>query len=254
MPTSELHLYKSPSQQARVCTEPWAHANLYCPACDSRRIESLRANTPAHDFKCPRCESWFQLKSKSSSFGNRVQDGAYETMRRSILKGQTPNLFLLQYERPAFVVRALTLIPHFAFSVSVLEKRKPLSAQAERHDWVGCNFLLNRIPVDARISVIANGRIALPSEVREAYGKMKRLEKLTAEKRGWTLDVLNVVRSLNKKEFELSEVCEHEGELAALHPRNHHIKEKIRQQLQELRKLNLLEFLSPGHYRVRRAL
>jgi type II restriction enzyme len=174
-------------------------------------------------------------------------------MRRSILRGQTPDLFLLRYERPAFVVKALTLIPHFALSVSVLEKRKPLSPEAERHDWVGCNFLLDRIPVDVRIPVISDGRIAPPSDVRAAYKKMKSLEELTDEKRGWTLDVLNVVRSLRKNEFTLSEVYDHADDLAALHPGNHHVNEKIRQQLQELRKLNFLEFLSPGCYRVRPA-
>lgn len=250
LPTSKLRLYKSASQQARVSTEPWAEANLYCPVCDSCRIHSLRANTPAHDFKCPRCESWFQLKSKSSSFGRRVQDGAYDAMKRSILQGRTPNLFLLEYERPAFVVNGLTLIPHFAFSISLLEKRKPLSPSAERHDWVGCNFLLDRIPLDARIPVIYQGRVVSPSKVRASYRRLKPLEKLTIEKRGWTLDVLNVVRSLRKEEFVLSDVYDHADQLAELHLQNHHVRDKIRQQLQVLRDLGLLQFLSAGSYRL----
>ena len=71
------------------------------------------------------------------------------------------------------------------------------------------------------------------------------------EARGWTLDVLNVVRSLNKKEFFLSDVYAHAEDLAKLHPRNAHVPDKIRQQLQVLRDLNLLEFFGSGSYRLR---
>jgi len=172
-------------------------------------------------------------------------------MNRSIIADRTPNLFLLQYKFPEMVVENLVLIPHFVFSTSILEKRKPLSPTAQRAGWVGCNFLLDRIPRDGQLHVIQNGKVAPAAEVREAYARLRPLENLTIEKRGWTLDVLNVVRSLNKKEFSLADVYAHANELAKLHPQNAHIPDKIRQQLQVLRDLNLVEFLSPGSYRVR---
>jgi type II restriction enzyme len=251
LPTVGLDKYKSASQRARVSTEPWGAANLYCPACDSPRIESLRANTPAHDFKCPSCLSWFQLKSKSSVFGRRVQDGAFDTMRRTIVEDRTPNLFLLQYKRPELVVENVLLIPHFAFSESMLERRKPLSPTAERAGWVGCNFLLDRIPADARIPVIQDGQTVSSAKVRKAYEKLRPLEKLNVQKRGWTLDVLQIVKGLSKKEFTLKEVYDQEEALAKLHPDNHNVQPKIRQQLQVLRDLDLLEFLTPGFYRLK---
>ncbi len=70
------------------------------------------------------------------------------------------------------------------------------------------------------------------------------------QKRGWTVDVLQVVQSLNKREFELSDVYAQAGALAKLHPQNAHIHDKIRQQLQVLRDLNRLEFLGRGRYRL----
>jgi type II restriction enzyme len=73
---------------------------------------------------------------------------------------------------------------------------------------------------------------------------------LKIEKRGWTLDVLNVVRSVGKIEFKLHEVYAHSEELAKLHPENHHVDEKIRQQLQELRDMGILKFVKPGFYRL----
>jgi type II restriction enzyme len=250
LPIAGLDRYTSASQRARVCTEPWGEENLYCPVCDSPRIASLAANTPAHDFSCPKCKSWFQLKSKSSSFGSRVQDGAYEAMKKSMRSDRTPNLFLLHYKLPQLRVQNVLLIPHFVFTESILEKRKPLSATARRAGWVGCNFLLDRIPSDARIAVVEDGKPSPAASVRRAYNRLRPLEKLQADKRGWTLDVLNVVRSLNKTEFSLSDVYERADELSRLHPNNAHVRDKIRQQLQVLRDLGLLGFVSRGSYRL----
>jgi type II restriction enzyme len=90
-----------------------------------------------------------------------------------------------------------------------------------------------------------------PATVRAQYARIRPLAKLDAKQRGWTLDVLNVVRSLGKPEFNLSEVYESEEKLAKLHPANRHVRDKIRQQLQVLRDLDILEFLRPGEYRIR---
>jgi len=87
--------------------------------------------------------------------------------------------------------------------------------------------------------------------VRDAYERLRPLEGLTAEKRGWTLDVLQAVRSLNKTEFLLSDVYSLADSLARLHPQNLHVRDKIRQQLRVLRDLKLVEFLGAGSYRLR---
>jgi type II restriction enzyme len=47
---------------------------------------------------------------------------------------------------------------------------------------------------------------------------------------------MNIIDSLNKKEFTLKEVYAFENDLKILHPENNNIKPKIRQQLQFLRK------------------
>lgn len=250
LPTTAIGNYKSGPQRARVSTEPWAEANLYCPACESPKIDSLPTGTHAADFNCPVCASRYQLKSQRTNFGTRILDGAYVAMQRAITSDQTPNLFLLHYRFPQLIVENVFLIPHFVFSMSCVEKRKALSAKARRAGYVGCYFLLNRIPSDARIQIVKDGRPISSSEVRSAYNKLRPLEKFNVKKRSWTLDVLSVVKSLNKMEFKLKEVYEQEQVLAKLHPNNAHIQPKIRQQLQELRKMNLVEFLGDGHYRL----
>ena len=171
-------------------------------------------------------------------------------MSEAISSGQTPNLFLLRYRKSDFKVSDVLLIPHFAFSSSMLEKCKPLSPNAKRAGWIGCNFLLDRIATDARIGVIREGIEIESRIVREKYKRLKPLEAVKPEKRGWTLDVLNAVRSLGKSEFVLDEVYNLEDFLAELHPKNSNVRPKIRQQLQVLRDLSLLTFLGDGCYRL----
>ena len=251
LPTINLEKYKSASQRARVGTESWGSANFFCSSCESPRLDQACRNTAAVDYVCPRCNATFQLKSQSKPFGARIVDAAYSEMKRAILEDRTPNLFVLHYDLSAWTVRTVLLIPRFAFALSSLEWREPLAPTARRAGWVGCNILLCRIPQDARIPVVQDGTPRPPSEVRRAYQRLRPLEDLRVEKRGWTLDVLEIVRSLEKKDFTLSEIYSHADTLASIHPQNSHINDKIRQQLQVLRDLGLLTFLGSGSYRLK---
>jgi len=230
--------------------EAWAAEQLYCANCESPYLERLRTNTAAKDFSCPKCMAAYQLKCQGHSFGRRIMDSAYEKMVSALRGDENLNLLALQYEKTDWRVVNLILVPRFALPISAIEKRKPLGPGAERAGWVGCNILLDRIPQDARIPIVREGRARTRAEVREAYRRLRPLEKLKAEKRGWTLDVLNVVDSLKKEEFELADVYAHEHTLARLHPENRHVRDKIRQQLQVLRDLGRVEFLGSGNYRL----
>jgi len=251
LPTINLEKYKSASQRARVGTESWGSSNFFCSSCESPRLEQASRNTAAIDFVCPKCNSTFQLKSQSKPFGTRIVDAAYSEMKRAILEDRTPNLFVLHYDLAGWTVRTVVLIPRFAIALSALERRKPLAPNARRAGWVGCNILLGKIPQDARIPVVQDGTPRPPSEVRHAYQRLLPLENLKVEKRGWTLDVLEVVRSLGTAEFTLQHVYSHAATLAKLHPNNSHVHDKIRQQLQVLRALGLLSFLGSGSYRLK---
>jgi type II restriction enzyme len=126
----------------------------------------------------------------------------------------------------------------------------PPGPLTRRAGWVACNILLDKIPVNARIPVVNEGTPVTSQEVRASYNRLRPLEKLQVEKRGWALDVLQVVQSLGKLEFTLADVYAQAGDLAKLHPNNAHVRDKIRQQLQVLRDLGLLTFLGSGEYRL----
>jgi type II restriction enzyme len=258
MPADLGNGYKNLAQRARVVSEAWGERNLYCPNCASPRLTQSPAGTEAVDYLCPECASPFQLKSQSRPLSGRIVDAAYDAMRRAIESAATPNLVALHYDPSEWVVRTVVLVPRFVFSLSCLEKRPPLRATARRHGWVGCNILLSNIPPDARIPLVTNGVATNPKDVRQQYARLRPLAKVRHDARGWTLDVLNIVRRIQEfrtgtgrrapTTFTLADVYTFARDLARLHPRNKHIEPKIRQQLQILRDLGFVQFLGRGHY------
>lgn len=168
-------------------------------------------------------------------------------MMAAIQSDSVPNLLILQYT-PNWRVQNLMLIPSFLFDSSAIEKRKPLAVTARRAGWIGCNILLSAMPDLGKLRIVNNGSIVHQKMVRDQYKRLRPLAHLAPKVRGWTLDVLRIVQSLDQREFLLSDVYAHEGQLRVLHPDNQNIRPKIRQQLQVLRDFGMLKFLGTGRY------
>jgi hypothetical protein len=84
--------YTSGSQRARVFTESWVAAHLFCPGCGERRIARYPNNSPVADFHCVQCREQFELKSQRGRFGPRVADGAYGAKMLRLASDTSPNL------------------------------------------------------------------------------------------------------------------------------------------------------------------
>ena len=246
MPAHLAVNYRSNAQRARVVSEAWGQDNLYCPNCPSPSLTIAPNNTAAFDYICPTCKLLFQLKSRSRPIGSRVLDAAYDAMMRAVLEDSTPNLYLLHYNRISWAVRDLILIPHFAFPASAIEPKKPIALDKRRPGWVGCFIVLKNIPADAKIRVISEGTPTPPQQVRESFLRIKPLEEIKVTERGWTLDVLRVLRSLGNIEFTNDDVYAFAPQLERLHPNNRHVRDKIRQQLQVLRDRGFLVQVGRG--------
>lgn len=168
----------------------------------------------------------------------------------AIQNGETPNFYFMHYELATWSIKNLLLIPHFAFPPSAIIKRKPLAVTARRAGWIGCNIALSHIPVEARISVVAENKILPEAEVRAQFRRVKPLGEIKAKERGWTLDVLNSIRTLGKAEFTNDDAYTLVPHLEKLHPGNRHIRDKIRQRLQVLRDAGLLIHIERGRWRI----
>ena len=240
--------YKSNSQAIRILSESWLSENMYCPCCGNIVLKKFENNQPVADFYCENCKEQFELKSSGKKIENKIVDGAYATAIDRVNSKTNPDLFVLQYS--GYEVRNLVVVPKYFFTPSIIEKRKPLSENARRAGWVGCNILYGQIPLQGKIKIITNGEIVSPEIVLKEYQKASRLNIDNIEKRGWLFDVLNCVDKISNDRFSLEDMYKFESLLKIIHPQNNNIKDKIRQQLQFLRDRGIIEFIdNQGHYK-----
>lgn len=242
--------YTSPSQVARVLTENWVKYNCYCPSCGSDKIEEYPNNKPVADFYCNNCLEDYELKSKYGKLGNKIIDGSYLTMIERIQSESNPNFLFLTYDKVKLSVNDFILIPKHFFVPEIIEKRKPLSENARRAGWTGCNINLMNIPSLGRIYLIKDSIVIDKEKVVNKLSKTVFLKNKNIEFKGWILDILNCIEKINKKVFTLKDIYKFEDELKLKHPFNNFIKEKIRQQLQLLRNMNVIEFKGSGSYKM----
>ncbi|MCB0749876.1 MAG: NgoFVII family restriction endonuclease [Ignavibacteriae bacterium] len=75
------------------------------------------------------------------------------------------------------------------------------------------------------------------------------VEPIESSLKGWKLEVFKCVNAIPKQIFTLAEISTFEYHLRTIYPENQHINDKIRQQLQYIRDLGLIEFLGNGKYK-----
>ncbi len=276
MPADGLWGYKRRGQFARIVTESWGEQNLYCPNCPSPKLDRRENRTASAEFACPRCGFGCLVRRQGRLFGRHITAvGGYDDLKRSMEADQTPNFFFMNYDGSNWLIRDLLLVPHFAFPASAIVKREPLGPDAFRAGWVGCNFDLRRIPIEAQIHVVREGEVTPAAEVRRQFTRVKPLKDIPVAERGWTLDVLNLTRRLvdgrgrgneskagksetnqglltssPANEFTNNDAYAFASELEQLHPDNRQVKDKIRQQLQVLCDAKLLTHVSAAVWRL----
>jgi type II restriction enzyme len=243
--------YSSNSQKIRVMSEEWVGRQAFCPNCGEISIDKYPNNSKAADFFCQNCQEDYELKSKSSALGAKIVDGAYHAMIERLRSATNPNFFLLSYDPRKFDVSNFLVIPKHFFVPQLIEQRRPLPPHARRAGWIGCTINLQSIPDSGRIFFVKSGSVQSRDSV---LAEWRRTLFLRSEKdltsKSWTVDVMNCVERLGKHRFSLADIYAFEGELRGKYPNNHHIREKIRQQLQVLRDNGYLEFSGRGQYRL----
>ncbi len=244
-------IYDSGSQNAQALTEHWLHTTAFCPGCGHSNLSRFPNNSPVADFFCSACGEQFELKSQKTKFGAKIVDGAYHTMIERLNGPDNPNLLLMNYERDSGVAN-LIVVPKQFFAPEIIEERKPLSKNARRAGWVGCNILFRQIPESGKIFIVKDRVPQSPASVREQWRRNLFLREEPTGARGWLLTVMKCVELVGKAEFSLDEVYASEAYIRRIYPENRHIREKIRQQLQVLRDAGFLDFLGRGRYRLRK--
>lgn len=240
--------YSSNSQIARILTENWVEQNSYCPCCGSHSLNSFENNRPVADFHCSQCSEEFELKSKSGKLSKTITNGSYSTMIQRINSNKNPNFFFLTYSKN-WSVSDFLLIPKHFFTSEIIVKRKPLSSEAKRADWIGCNIDISNISDAGKVFLVKDSKLIAKNVVEASFKKTLFLRDKDAETKGWILDLLNCLDAIKKETFTLQDMYNFEEKLKQKHPGNNFVKDKIRQQLQVLRDKGIIEFVNRGKYK-----
>jgi type II restriction enzyme len=246
-----LAIYANPAQRARVFTESWVAANLFCPNCGARRIIQYPNNMPVADFYCAGCQEQFELKSKKGRMGSKVTDGAYGAKMSRLASDTNPNLALMSYDLKRFTVTDFFFVPKQFFTATIIEERPPLAATAKRAGWIGSNILLRDVPDSGKVWFVRGGEALAVAAVRERWRSTLFLRDVRTSARGWLIEVMKCVEAVGRREFTLDDVYAQEAGLKRLYPGNQNVRPKIRQQLQVLRDRGFLDFTGRGRYRLR---
>ena len=242
--------YKNNSQKIRVMSEKWTLENWFCPNCGSK-LSELENNKKVSDFLCENCLENFEQKASKHKFKWKVISSEYYTLIKRLEDRSKPHFFFLHYIDIKYSVEDFFVVPKYFFVTDIIEKRKSLSKNAKRAGWTGSNILFDKIPDSWKIYYVENWKEIPKEKVLEKWQKTAFLREIKKDDlKGWILDIMNIIESLNKKEFNLKEIYAFEKDLKVLHPENNNIKAKIRQQLQFLRNKWYLEFVERGKYRV----
>ena len=242
--------YSSNSQKIRVLTEGWVGEYIYCPNCGNS-LNEYENNKPVADFFCSTCKEDYELKSKKDNLGQKIVDGAYDTMIERLQSKTNPNFFFLNYDKNSYDISNFIVIPKHFFIPQIIEKRKPLSETARRAGWVGCNILLNTIPNSGKIFYVKSGQVQSKDKILEDWSKTSFLkESNDLKSKGWLIDVITCIEKIDKNNFSLYDMYQFEKYLKSKHPQNDNIQAKIRQQLQILRDKNYLKFEGRGKYKL----
>jgi len=246
----DISAYRSNSQIVRILSEAWVHNTIFCPSCGASLRETAN-NTEACDFLCSACKEEFELKSKSQKITNKIVNGAYSTLMDRVESMNNPNLYVLQYNKENFSVQNFLVVPKYFFIKSIIEERKPLTLTARRAGWIGCNILIGKVPNFGKIYYIKDGEEQAKKDILSAWKQTSFVRSDFSEKqKGWLFDTMNCIDLIGRKEFSLNDIYKYEEALKLQHPKNKHIKDKLRQQLQILRDRGIIEFLSRGQYRM----
>lgn len=240
--------YSSKSQIARILTENWVLKNSYCPSCGDLPLNEFENNRPVADFYCKKCSEEFELKSKGGKLSNTISDGAYSTMIERINSDNNPNFFFLTYSKN-WCVNDFLIIPKQFFTPDIIIQRSPLAQTAKRAGWIGCNIDISKVAESGKVYLVNNAKIIDPKIVNQSFNKTLFLRDKSAEAKGWILDIMKCVDSIKADSFKLDEIYRFEKKLKSKYPHNNFIKDKIRQQLQQLRDKGIIEFVGRGLYK-----
>lgn len=203
--------------------------SIYSGALDIKALEEIINNNG-------KIKNYPKLHSKIYLFDD---EEAIITSSNLTVGGMTKNFEYGIYIDDSEVVKKISMDFHL---LSINEKTGPVTKSSIEI----VREILKKLPksVSAKLPIID---LETPEETLDVIENS--YESIQKSLKGWKLEVFNCVHSIPEQVFSLNDINKFENHFKKIYPSNKHIRDKIRQQLQYLRDLGLIEFLGSGRYK-----
>ena len=147
--------WKSPGRIIGQAVEDWAEDNLTCfeEGCDGS-LKQYPNNKKSKDHFCECCGKNYQIKARKRLKINKkgilsVKGAAYEPTIRYLTENKEQiHYIFIGYDPGDYSVTFAGLVRSSNVQVSNVIRLKPLSPNAQRAGWVGCNLKFDKSVVE----------------------------------------------------------------------------------------------------------
>ncbi|MFA5670021.1 MAG: phospholipase D-like domain-containing protein [Balneolaceae bacterium] len=115
----------------------------------------------------------------------------------------------------------------------------------KKSDLITVRKILAKIPIHLTLNI---PKYSLQNNV-EFEVVSTDITNISSSLSGWKKEVFLIANKIESQNFNLQQIYSLENHLSHIYPKNKNIKDKIRQQLQFLRDISLIEFLGNGQYK-----
>lgn len=149
----ENNNWKNESRIVGEACEYYIKNNIKCVRCNENNFKKYKTNETSKDLICISCNQKFQIKAKSVTHKqvNNIKNknifktigGEYSTTVKNI--NEQIDYLILLYEKKSYKIINILYIKYENINLNCIIPRKPLSTNAKRAGWQGCNIIFDNI-------------------------------------------------------------------------------------------------------------
>jgi type II restriction enzyme len=147
--------WKSESRIVGEASEEYVKNNIKCIRCNNINFEKCKTNEKSKDLICIECNQKYQIKAKSATkkqINNIINNktfktigGEYSTTLNNI--NQNIDYLIIFYEKNTYKIQNILYVKNEYIDQHCIVPRNPLSINAKRAGWQGCNIIFNNIEI-----------------------------------------------------------------------------------------------------------
>lgn len=147
--------WNSESRIVGEACEEYIKNNIKCVRCKNANFEKCKTNEKSKDLVCLECNQKYQIKAKCATqkqINNIISKnqfktigGEYSTTINNI--DENIDYIIIMYEKTSYEIKNILYVKNEYINYECIIPRNPLSSNAKRAGWQGCNIIFNNFEI-----------------------------------------------------------------------------------------------------------